>query len=202
MPHPRPVGLSREGIVDFLAEIVERRGAEEYIGEPVSISEHMLQCAELAGDSGASDEIVAAALLHDIGHFTSEFPADAAADGVDNLHEEAGARALERFFPPLVVDCVRHHVAAKRYLCAADAGYLARLSDASTLSLNLQGGPMNPQEISEFERSPHLDAIVQVRLWDDMGKDPARSAPGFAHFRPALERAAATGPGVQPREAP
>ena len=202
MPLPRPVGPSREGIVDFLAEIVERRGAEEYIGEPVSISQHMLQCAELAGDSGASDETVAAALLHDIGHFISEFPANAAADGVDNLHEEAGARALERFFPPLVVDCVRHHVAAKRYLCAADAGYLARLSDASTLSLKLQGGPMSAREVAEFERRPHLDAIVQIRLWDDMGKDPARKVPGFAHFRPALERAVATRPGAEPRKVP
>lgn len=80
------------------------------------MSEHMLQSARLAEESGASDELIAAALLHDIGHSTNEFPEDALERGVDNHHDAAGARVLEPFFPPLVIACVRHHVRAKRYL--------------------------------------------------------------------------------------
>ena len=59
--------LSRETIVPFIADIFRRRGAEEYLGEPVSMAEHMLQGAWLAEQEGAPDELVAAALLHDIG---------------------------------------------------------------------------------------------------------------------------------------
>lgn len=175
-------------IVSFIADILTRRGAEEYLGEPVTISEHMLQCAELAERAGASDVLIAAALLHDIGHFTHEFETDAAEQGVDSHHEEAGARVIEDFFPSVVTDCVRYHVEAKRYLCATDPGYYAKLSDASVLSLKLQGGPMTPKEVEAFAQNPNLDAILQVRLWDDVGKDPAHSAPGFAHYAPVLER--------------
>ena len=60
--------LNRETIVPFLADIFARRGAESYLGEPVTMAEHMLQGAWLAEAEGAPDELVAAALLHDIGH--------------------------------------------------------------------------------------------------------------------------------------
>ncbi len=91
--------LTPDTIVSFIADIFARRGAEAYLGEPVTISEHMLQCAELAEKAGASDALVAAALLHDIGHFTNEFPDDAAEQGIDSVHEEAGAKVLRDFFP-------------------------------------------------------------------------------------------------------
>lgn len=179
---------TRDTVVDFIADIFARRGAEEYLGERVTIAEHMLQCAELAEREGAGDTLVAAALLHDVGHFTNEFPDDAAEQGIDSLHEEAGARVLRDFFPPLITDCVKYHVAAKRYLCATDPDYMAKLSPASVHSLNLQGGPMDADEVAEFVRNPHLDAILQVRIWDDAGKDADHAAPGFDHFRPLLNR--------------
>ncbi|MDF0599166.1 HD domain-containing protein [Psychromarinibacter sp. C21-152] len=188
----RPDALSADTIVPFLAEIFARRGAEEYLGEPVTISEHMRQCAELAEREGAGDELIAAALLHDIGHFTHEFPADAAAQDVDTRHEAAGARVVARFFPTLVTDCVRYHVDAKRYLCATDPDYAAKLSDASVHSLKLQGGPMSDEEVAAFEKTPHLDAILKVRIWDDIGKDPDHAAPAFAHYAPVLRRVVRT----------
>ena len=180
--------LSRDNIVDFIADIFARRGAEEYLGEPVTIAEHMLQCAHCAEVDCESDALIAAALLHDIGHFTNEFPSDAADHGVDTCHEEAGARVLKRFFPDLIHDCVRYHVAAKRYLCATDPDYFAKLSAASVHSLNLQGGPMTAAEAAEFAKTPNLDAILKVRIWDDIGKDPEMTVPGFDHYRPLLGR--------------
>lgn len=188
MPKPDLCDLSADTIVSFIGDIFERRGAESYLGEAVTMSEHMLQGAQLAEEAGADEEIIAAALLHDIGHYTNEFPEDAQDQGIDNHHDEAGARVLERFFPAIVTDCVRHHVAAKRYLCATDPGYFAKLSDASVLTLKLQGGPMNDLEVSSFAEIPNLDAILQVRLWDDEGKVAGLQTPSFAHYAPMLQR--------------
>lgn len=180
--------LTPDNIVAFIADIFERRGADSYLGEQVTMSQHMLQGAQLAEQAGADDEIVAAALLHDIGHYTNEFPDDALERGIDNRHDEAGARVLERFFPDIVTDCVRHHVAAKRYLCATDPDYFARLSEASVHTLALQGGPMNPDEVASFSRHANLPAILRVRHWDDEGKDPGVTTPAFSHYAPLLQR--------------
>lgn len=180
--------LSRETIVPFLAEIFERNASEEYLGEPVTIAEHMLQGAQLAEEAGAPDEVVAAALLHDVGHFTHEFPADAADQGIDSKHEEAGARVIEKYFPRIVVDCVRYHVDAKRYLCATNPTYFDRLSEASIHSLNLQGGPMDDREAAAFAANPNLKDILRVRVWDEEGKVPGKDTPDFAHYAPLLQR--------------
>ena len=181
---------SRENIVAFIADIFERRGAESYLGEPVTMSQHMLQGAKLAEDERAPDELVAAALLHDIGHYTSEFGPYSPDDTEDNHHDDAGAGVLRHFFPPVVVDCVRLHVAAKRYLCATDPEYLNRLSPASVHTLELQGGPMNAEEVAVFEAEPHFREAVRVRIWDEGGKDPDMETPNFAHYVPLLERVA------------
>ena len=180
--------LTTDNIVDFIADIFHRRGAESYLGEQVTMSEHMLQAAQLAEEAGADEETVAAALLHDIGHYTNEFPEDALEKGTDNLHEDAGAAVLAPFFPARVTDCVKYHVAAKRYLCATDPGYFDRLSPASVHTLNLQGGPMNSGEVAAFAKNPNLDAILQVRIWDDEGKVKGMPTPPFAHYAPLLQR--------------
>lgn len=180
--------LTRETIVGFLASIFERRGGEEYLGEPVTMAEHMLQGAHLAELNGESEEIITAALLHDIGHFTSEFGMFSMDDTQDKYHEEAGAEILARFFPSVVTDCVRFHVAAKRYLCAVDSGYLGKLSGASVHSLKLQGGPMSDEEAVEFERNPNLTDIVKVRHFDDAGKVRDMEIPGFSYYAPMVQR--------------
>ena len=180
--------LSADTIVAFLADIFERRGGEEYLGEPVTMAQHMLQGATLAERAGHREDIIVAALLHDIGHFTSEFGTFQMDDTEDRFHEEAGAQVLGAFFPKLVIDCVREHVAAKRYLCAARPEYFARLSEASVHSLNLQGGPMSDDEVAAFEQNPNLDDIVTVRYLDDAGKHADMETPDFAHFAPMVQR--------------
>jgi phosphonate degradation associated HDIG domain protein len=183
--------LDSSSIVAFIADIFERRGAESYLGEDVTMSQHMLQGAVLAERDGAGEELVAAALLHDIGHYTSEFGTLSLGDVRDNYHEEAGARVLAPFFPAVISECVRLHVPAKRYLCATDKSYYDRLSEASKHTLSLQGGPMSAEEVREFERNPYYRQAVQVRIWDDGGKDPAMETPEFRHYMPLLERVVA-----------
>ncbi len=178
-------------IVEFIADIFERRGAESYLGEAVTMAEHMLQGAVLAEQAGAPDELVAAVLLHDIGHYTSEFGTMSLGDERDNYHEESGAHVLEPFFPPVITECVRLHVPAKRYLCATDAGYYDRLSDASKHTLTLQGGPMSAEEVKAFEANPYHREAVKVRIWDDEGKVPGVPTPGFRHYVPLLRRVVA-----------
>ena len=180
--------LTRDSIVPFLADIFARRGAEEYLGEPVTIAEHMLQGATLAQEAGEEEAIIVAALLHDIGHFTSEFGSFTMEDTEDRYHEAAGAAILERFFPAVVTDCVRYHVAAKRYLCAARPEYFAELSPASVHSLKLQGGPMSADEVTAFEQNPNHSAIVAVRLYDDAGKVAGMETPSFEDFAPMVQR--------------
>ncbi|MEM8687775.1 MAG: HD domain-containing protein [Pseudomonadota bacterium] len=183
-----PASLNSTNVVDFIAGIFERRGGEEYLGEAVTMAEHMLQAATFAEQSGQDEIIVVAALLHDIGHFTSEFGSFQMDDTEDRLHEEAGAEVLERFFPDVVTDCVRYHVAAKRYLCATKPEYFGRLSEASIHSLKLQGGPMSAEEVNAFEQNPNLTQIIQVRYLDEAGKREGMVTPPFSHFAPMVQR--------------
>ena len=180
--------INTENIVDFIGSIFERRGGEEYLGEPVTMGQHMLQGATLAEQNKEPDEIVVGALLHDIGHFTSEFGTFSMDDTEDRYHENAGAAVLENFFPTVITDCCRYHVAAKRYLCATDPQYFNKLSDASIHSLNLQGGPMSEAEIINFKRNPNLKQILTVRLYDDSAKVPQMATPSFYHFAPLVHK--------------
>ena len=130
------------------------RGTQAYFGERVSMAEHGLQAAHFARIEGASETLVVAALLHDIGHLLEDVP-DAIEDWTrDAHHEEIGARWLAGRFDAAVWEPVRLHVPAKRYLCATDADYFARLSAASVHTLKLQGGPMSVREVAHFESQP------------------------------------------------
>ncbi|RWL46558.1 MAG: HD domain-containing protein [Mesorhizobium sp.] len=184
----KPNELNAGNIVEFIADIFERRGAESYLGEPVTMSEHMLQGAWLAEQDGAPEELVAAALLHDIGHYTSEFGTYSPDDVEDKHHDEAGGEVLAPFFPPVIVECVRLHVSAKRYLCATDPTYFSKLSPASVHTLSLQGGPMSAEEVAEFRSNPFHDEAVRVRIWDEGGKIANMKTRAFRDYVPLLER--------------
>jgi gamma-butyrobetaine dioxygenase len=164
--------------VETIGELFAGPGARDYLGEPVSIGEHMLQAGTLAEAAGVEGPLVAAALLHDIGHLRSE---------AEGRHGEAGARWLSQWFGEAVTEPVRLHVAAKRYLCAVDAGYFGLLSAESVRTLSLQGGAMSTAEVAAFEALPYARDAVAVRRWDDQAKDPAVAPPRFAHFAPLLE---------------
>jgi len=174
-------------VIADIFDLVGRRGSDAYLGEQVTLSQHMLQAAAEADDARADSALITAALLHDIGHFLHHYDEDCAENGIDSRHEEAGSAWLERHFGPEVTEPVRLHVDAKRYLCAIDASYLQRLSPASVLSLELQGGPYSDEEVREFESHPHSQQAVRLRQWDDAAKDPSRTTPPLEHYRRYIE---------------
>jgi phosphonate degradation associated HDIG domain protein len=174
-------------VIDRLFILFRENGNGAYFGEAITETKHALQCAHLAAQSGAAPELVAAALLHDVGHLLHGLGEDVAERDIDGEHEERGAEWLRRFFPAAVVDPVRLHVAAKRYLCAVEPGYHAALSEASRRSLRLQGGRMSAEEARRFEQQPSFRAAVAVRRWDDRAKVPGLIVPGLDHYRPCLD---------------
>jgi [1-hydroxy-2-(trimethylamino)ethyl]phosphonate dioxygenase len=179
-------------MTDILAAIdrlFAARGADEYHGEAVTQLEHALQAALLAEQAGASGELVAAALVHDIGHLLHEHGETAVGRGIDDRHEALGEQFLRPHFGPSVTQPILLHVPAKRFLCATDPAYRTTLSGASQQSLELQGGPMLPAEASEFARGPNAAAAVALRRWDDAAKVVGLAAPPLAHFRRYLEAA-------------
>jgi phosphonate degradation associated HDIG domain protein len=175
------------GMVVEVLEILERRGTAAYGGEAVSQREHAFQAAMLAEADGAAPALIAAALLHDIGHLIEESPGSA--NAADAFHEHLGAAFLRRAFPPAVSEPVGLHVPAKRYLCAIEPGYRASLSPMSEHTLLLQGGPMDKADAAAFRASPYAEAAVAVRRWDDKAKVPGLRLTDLAHYRPILDAA-------------
>jgi gamma-butyrobetaine dioxygenase len=163
--------------IGIIAELFSGPGGQAYLGEPVTIGVHMRQAGALAEAAAAAAPLVAAALLHDIGHLRQE---------TDTRHGEAGARWLGQWFGEAVTEPVRLHVPAKRYLCATEPGYFGLLSAESVRTLSLQGGPMTAGEAAAFAALPHAVDAVAVRRWDDEAKDPAVTPPEFAHFSALL----------------
>jgi gamma-butyrobetaine dioxygenase len=164
-------------MIEELSLLFTGPGAAEYLGEPVTIGVHMRQAGALAEAAGAPAALVAAALLHDVGHLRAE---------TDARHGEQGANWLSAWFGPEVTEPVRLHVAAKRYLCATEPDYYAALSEESKRTLELQGGPMDAGDIRRFEQGKYAKDAVAVRRWDDQAKEPAVTPPEFGHFAPLL----------------
>ncbi len=174
-------------IADEVFAIFERRGSGAYFGEHVSMTEHALQAAHFAREESAPGELVVAALLHDIGHLIEDVPDELADWTSDARHEETGARWIARRMRAEVAEPVRLHVPAKRYLCATDPNYVAMLSQASIVTLNLQGGPMTPDEVLRFEKDPFHAQAVRLRRWDDQGKVAGLKTPGLNEYRRLIE---------------
>lgn len=173
---------------DQIRDIYAVHATGRYGLSAVNQLQHGLQAATLAERNGEPAAMIVAALVHDIGHMVHTLGDNPAADGIDDLHEERGAAWLERHFPPDVVEPVRLHVPAKRYLCAVDATYFGRLSPDSVLSLELQGGPMSRDEVAAFEKLAFADAAVRLRRLDEAAKDPAARTPDLDHFMAYVDR--------------
>ena len=140
-----------------------------YIGEEVTMSEHMIQTAMLAEKNNCSSSLVCSSLLHDYGHFILENPNDLVDKNKDGKHEDIGYEFLKKYFIKDVIGPIKHHVEAKRYL-AKEEKYFKLLSKASKISLKLQGGIMNNEEAKKFEDSEFFENSIKLRKFDEMAK--------------------------------
>lgn len=181
-------GAPHDGVIGDIFGLFRDRGDSMYSGEPVSQTEHALQAAFLAENERAGSALIVAALLHDIGHLLSKHPEDCAEAGIDDRHEQLGAQWLSARFEPEVVEPIRLHVPAKRYLCAVNPDYLEDLSNASLTSLKLQGGPFTAAEVKAFDALPHAQPALRLRAWDDAAKVADLKVPDLPHYRPHLEK--------------
>lgn len=175
----------------IVAEIRTRfceKGSGMYAGEAVSQTEHALQAAFAAEQAGETPELIVAALLHDIGHLLHRHDEECATQGIDDLHETIGAQWLVRYFPSDVTEPIRLHVDAKRYRCAIDAEYASRLTPASVLSLQLQGGPFDEIESAVFEQNPWSQAALRLRTFDEAAKIPDHETPELEYFLTYVQR--------------
>ncbi|MGA2535699.1 MAG: HD domain-containing protein [Terracidiphilus sp.] len=173
--------------VDEVFQLLESGGGEAYFGEPVTVLEHSLQAASFVERKGGDSSLIAAALLHDLGHLLHSEGEDAAGHGVDTQHEELAVAALGDRLPASVLDPIRLHVAAKRYLCFAEPRYLAQLSPASLQSLRLQGGPMSAAEADAFLALPHAREGLALRRADDAAKIQGLAVPPLHSYRTLIE---------------
>ena len=172
--------------VSDIALLYRQRGHEQYAGEPVTQLAHALQAALLAERDGADDELVTAALVHDIGHLLIDTGRTPALRGLDDRHQSAALPFLRGLFGHRLIDAVHWHVDAKRYLCFARTGYELALSEDSQLSLRLQGGVFDAESANDFIQRPGAGDAVRLREWDDLAKESDLSTPPIEHF---LERA-------------
>lgn len=169
--------------IQTVLDTFNKLGSDKYGRENVTQLEHALQSATLAREEGAEVSLIAAALLHDIGHLLDAdvLPKDNE-QNLDDAHEHRGHAWVFEHFGAAVADPVRLHVLAKRYLCSTDAAYERVLSPTSYKSYLDQGGPMNAEEIAAFEAEPFYQPALRLRRWDDLAKDPSKSTPGIEDF--------------------
>ena len=189
MPSEELSAARISNLIDDLASLFAEQGGELYGGEAVTQLEHALQAAQLAEQQESPAHEVVSALLHDVGHLIHDLGEDCAERGVDDIHERAGADWLDTDagFVDAVTQPVRLHVPAKRFLCAVDADYHAGLSNASQLSLSLQGGPFTEDQVAAFRKTPYSESAVRLRTWDDKAKQPGLPTPPLQHFLGLIE---------------
>lgn len=176
--------------IDDIETLFNRRGGEQYSGEPVTQLEHALQTAALAEAAGADDELVTACLLHDLGHLLQDLGETPTLRGVDDVHQYAALPFLRGLFGDRVLGGIQLHVDAKRYLCATRPAYHDSLSDDSKRSLKLQGGIFSADEAAAFIARPGAADAVQLRLWDDLAKTAGAATPPLSHFLSRARRCA------------
>lgn len=171
--------------LDKIQILFESQGEKSY-GEQLSQLQHGIQVAKIAESKNASDAMIAAGLLHDIGHLL--YNDEIAKWELNDRHEMLGASLLKSVFGKDVAEPVKLHVMAKRYLCGVNNNYYEDLSEASKDSLELQGGAMRDvYKQNIFEHHPYFEQAVDLRYWDDEAKNPDDLDIDFFRYLPLLK---------------
>ena len=176
--------------IEDIKELFLAHGEDRYGAEAVSQQQHARQCAHLAELAGASPELVAAALLHDLGHLIktgNPVRHTVTPRAVDDVHQYVAIPFLRGVFSDAVLQPICLHVDAKRYLCFVDKSYWAGLSAVSQHSLELQGGPFTLEQARDFVVRPFANDAVALRRWDDLAKDPDATPPAWEHYARILQ---------------
>ncbi len=176
----------KEEVVLTICELFKKHGADDYIGEPVTQEEHMIQSAMIAESKGFSSDMIVACLLHDVGHLLHETNPPMGNLGVLSHDKVGGQFLLKNGFNSTVVDLVSNHVNAKRYLLSVDFTYMQKLSDASKLTLAYQGGLMNEVECKQFELRPNFKLYLEMRYIDEEAKSTDIKYKSLEYFRPFI----------------
>lgn len=178
--------------VSEIISLLSVQGRAQYGMEAVSQLEHALQCAFLAERANETPDTIVAALLHDLGHLLA-----AQKDGQvehdtsrDDLHQYVALPFLRRVFSDAVLEPIRLHVDAKRYLCAVEPAYWPALSPASKHSLEQQGGIYAPDQAAAFLAQPYAEEAIRLRRYDDFAKVAELEVPDLAYFEPYLNQVA------------
>ena len=176
---------SLEQTVKEIFELYQKYGDEDYIGEPVSQTEHMCQAAQLAEEQGYSEEIILAAFFHDIGHLCEHLMPVEQMDGFGVVdHEKIGADFLRsKGFSENIASLVQNHVQAKRYLTYQSPSYYEQLSEASKKTLEFQGGVMTSKEADLFEADQLFDLHIKLRKWDEQAKLENKPMPPLQKYK-------------------
>lgn len=183
-PNVMPLRKSPEQATQEIFDLLTRRGQEEYIGEPVSQIEHACQSAQMAESEGFDEEVVLAALLHDIGHLCA-LPNEDEMPGLGILrHEQVGGNYLSKLgFSEKICRLVEGHVQAKRYLTFKNSEYFEQLSDSSRQTLAYQGGRMDAEEAESFESNFLFELMIKMRKWDEAAKEVGKPLPDLEKYR-------------------
>jgi len=171
-----------------IEKLFRDHGHIAYSGEAVTQLEHALQTAALAEADAAGDELVAAALLHDLGHLLNLQGETPTARGIDDQHQYFAIPFIRALFASAVIEPIRLHVDAKRALCALEPEYYEGLSEDSRRSLTLQGGILSRAETDAFLARPFAREAMRLRRWDDAAKVPGHETAPLAHYLEAVAR--------------
>lgn len=176
-------------VINHIVSVFSQRGSELYGSEAVTQLQHAIQSALLAKRDGAEEPLVAAALLHDIGHLLGNAPLPTSeTQNYDDKHENKAYGWLLDHFGAQIADPIRLHVAAKRYLCTVDPDYSNILSPTSLKSFHDQGGVVSDEEKAAFEQEPYYQEALRLRRWDDEAKDPNLTIPPIEEYVDLLKR--------------
>lgn len=168
--------------IEDIRQLYESHGGIAYSGEPVTQLEHALQSGLLAEQDGASEELVVAAFLHDLGHVLNLQGDSPTVQGIDDQHQYFALPFLRRVLPEAVLEPIRLHVDAKRCLCAIDPEYFGKLSADSVRSLKLQGGIFSADEAQAFLAKPYAQDALRLRRWDDQAKVEGLVTPSLDYY--------------------
>lgn len=151
--------------VPEITRLLKVRGGQRSALWPVSPLEHALQCAHLAEQAKATDALIVAALLHDLGQLLRSDPErwPGHSHPADDRHPAVAVSFLRGLLPEAVLAPIRLQNDARCHLCGGQPGYLGK---------------------------PYANDAIRLSQWDDQARVPGQTTPPLSWFIGKLDRLA------------